>query len=181
MTVKDYLSIDRRPNARYGRGLRSECARLQGDHDHFRSNGLGTANERHIRRHRPSSCSERDGMCRMPCRRSVVVPPAALRQVRPHWLLRYVAETALDCALPRDRPLHHHEFRARRGLVLELPHGKTVLWPEAGAPAVAASGSACPWTNGACSRELGRLPQRISNRFATRHARNEYEVHGRRN
>jgi hypothetical protein len=128
---------------------------------------------------RRASCSERDGMCPMPCGRSVVVPPPALRQVRPHWLLRYVAEPARDCALPRDRPLRHHELRARRGLVLELPHRKTVLWPQAGATAVAASGSACPWTKGACPGGLGRLSQRISNRFATRPARNE--VHGRRN
>ena len=160
---------------------RSECVRQEGDHDHFRSNGLGAANERHIRRHRPSSCSERDGMCRMPCRRTVVVPPAALRQVRSHRLLRYVAEPACDRALPRDRPLHHHELRARRGLVLELPHGKAVLWPGIGAPAIAASGSTCPWTKGACPRGLGRLPQRMSNRFTNWPTRNEYEVHRRRN
>src|SRR5712671_2795268 len=129
---------------------------------------VGAANERQIRRHRPSSRSERDGMCRMPCGRTVVVPPAALRQVRPHRLLRYITEPARDGALPRDRPLCHHELRARRGLVLELPHGKTVLRPQAGAPAVAAFGSACPWTKGACPCGLGRLPQRISNRFALR-------------
>src|SRR5882757_5119886 len=83
------------------------------------------------------------------------------------------------CRMPCRR--HHHELRGRRGLVLELPHGKAVLWPGIGAPAIEASGSTYPWTKGACPRGLGRLPQRMSNRFTNWPTRNKYEVHRRRN
>src|ERR1700738_3713792 len=120
-------------------GLESPCAHMEDDYDHFRSSDVGAANERHIRRHRPSRDSERNWMRRMPRQWPVVVSPAALREVRTHRLLRYITQSARDGAFPRDRPFRHDEFRARRGLVLELSHGKAVLWPQARAAAVTAS------------------------------------------
>ena len=144
------------------KNLKSACSYLEDDYDHFRSSDVGAAHERHIRRHRPSCSSKRNRVRRVHRQQPVVVSPAALREVRAHRLLRYIAQSARDGAFPRDRPFRHDEFRARRGLVLELSHGEAVQWPQARTTAVATSRPALPWTQGSRSRGLGRPAQRVN-------------------
>src|SRR5437899_1044476 len=56
----------------------------------------------------------------MPRQRRLVVPPAPLRALRSHRLLRLVAEPARKRSYQSERPHSHKKFRARRGLVLRL-------------------------------------------------------------
>src|ERR1700722_859462 len=160
MTVKVYLSIDRRRDTRYGDACEARVPTWK---------MITVTSVRAILERRMGDILEgvdpqvvpSKRMCRIPCCRPMVVPSSALREVRSYRLLRYIAQSARDGALPRDGALHHDELRARRGLVLELSHGKAILRPQANAPAVAAPGSACPRTKGACPHELGRVPQRL--------------------
>ena len=56
----------------------------------------------------------------MPRQQRLVVPPAPLCSLRPHRLLRLIAEPARERSCQSERPHSHKKFRARRGLVLRL-------------------------------------------------------------
>src|SRR3984893_18732567 len=56
----------------------------------------------------------------MPRQWRLVVPPAPLCSLRPHRLLRLIAEPARKRSCQSARPYGHKKLRARRGLVLRL-------------------------------------------------------------
>src|SRR5260370_33613373 len=99
-------------------------------------------------------------MCRVSCCWPMVVPSAALRQMRPHRLLRYVAKPARYSAFSRDWPLYRNKLRTWGGLVLELWDPKAVLRPQAGVAAISATPPAFAWTTGARPPGFGEPPPR---------------------
>src|SRR6478752_9664671 len=72
-------------------------------------------------RHRPDRGARRNGLRRMPGRRRVVVPPAPLRPVRAHRLLRQLTRAARQRPFATVGSPADPELRTGRGLVLELP------------------------------------------------------------
>src|SRR4029077_1119404 len=72
------------------------------------------------RRHRSLGSAERHRLRRMRCDRWLVGPPAPLRRMWAHRLLRRLAGAARVGALARNRTPDHPVLRTGRGLVLEL-------------------------------------------------------------
>jgi hypothetical protein len=83
----------------------------------------------------------------MPRQRRLVVPPAPLRALRSHRLLRLVAEPARKRSCQRERPHSPKKFRARRGLVLRLwnrrRHGRSSVSGARAPSAQAADAGSC--------------------------------------
>ena len=72
-------------------------------------------------RRRPVRAAQRERLRRVRRGGRLVVPPAPVRPVRAHRLLRLVAVPARQRARQGGRPPGHPELRAARGVVLELP------------------------------------------------------------
>ena len=83
----------------------------------------------------------------MPRQRRLVVPPAPLRALWSHRLLRLVAEPARKRSCQSERPPSHTKFRARRGLVLRLRnrrrHGRSSVSAARAPSAQAADARPC--------------------------------------
>ena len=89
---------------------------------------LHAMTDRPDRPHRPS---ERHRLRRVRPGRRLVGAPAPLRPVRPRRLLRLLPGPARHRALPGHRAPGDPELRARRGLVLGLPHRRAARRPRA--------------------------------------------------
>ena len=76
-------------------------------------------------RPRPRSAAQRHRLRRVPRHGRLVVPPAALRALRPRRLLRLLAVPARQPPCGGRRAPDRPELRARRGLVLGLRRGRT--------------------------------------------------------
>src|SRR5438132_12251084 len=83
----------------------------------------------------------------MPRQRRLVVPPAPLRALRSHRLLRLVPEPARKRSCQSERPHSHKKFRTRRGLVLRLRnrrrHGRSSVSAARAPSAQAADAGSC--------------------------------------
>ena len=79
-------------------------------------------------------CTQRGRMRRVPRGGRVVAPPAPLRRLRAHRLLRQLAQPARQRARPPGRPRHRPELRAGRGLVLGLRSEQYYEGPELAPP-----------------------------------------------
>src|SRR5438128_532978 len=88
----------------------------------------------------------------MPRQGRLVVPPAPLCSLRPHRLLRLIAEPARERSCQSERPHSHKKFRARRGLVLRLRnrrrHGRSSV-SAARAPSARAADAGSCWQGAA--------------------------------
>src|SRR5690606_32497185 len=109
-------------------------------------------------RDRPHRCPERHGLPRVRRRGRLVGPPAPVRAVRPHRLLRLVSGPARDRALPRDRPPAGPQLRAGRGLVLGLPHERAAGGPRPARTPAPAARPGGPRPRGAGPGGLARAP-----------------------
>jgi len=86
----------------------------------------------------------------------LVATPTTVHGVRPHWMLRQLAQPARDRACELVRALCHPQLRARRGLVLELPNKRIHGRASPRTPAASSPRPTRAWTRWTGSRQLAR-------------------------
>jgi hypothetical protein len=111
---------------------------------------------KHDNVHRSGGSAKRDRLRGVSRVWGLVVAPTTVCRVRPYWMLRQLAQPARDRACELVRPPCHTQFRARRGLVLGLPHKQIRGRASPRTPAASSRRSTRAWTSRTGPRQLAR-------------------------
>jgi len=92
-------------------------------------------------RHQPSGEAKRNRLRRMPGLGRVVVASSQMRPMRPHWVLRQLAQSARFETQRRHGSSGNRELRARRRVVLRLSYSGILRRPETSRSSFPSAGS----------------------------------------